>query len=77
MVNVTKVVDVALKAAERSDGVWWGYVVAAVMAIRGAQTAFILFSTFLELRPVLAAHDVQTSINSRLESRISKSKTPV
>jgi hypothetical protein len=33
--------------------------------IRGAQTAFILFSTFLDLRPVSAAHDVQTSINSR------------
>jgi hypothetical protein len=36
-------------------------------ATRGAQTAFVLFSTFLDLRPVSAAHDVQTSINSRLE----------
>jgi hypothetical protein len=44
---------------------------------RGAQTAFILFSTFLDLRPVSAAHDVQTSINSRLEIQISKSKMPV
>jgi hypothetical protein len=44
---------------------------------RGAQTAFILFSTFLDLRPVSAAHDLQTSINSRLEIRISKSKTPI
>jgi hypothetical protein len=44
---------------------------------RGAQTAFILFSTFLDLRPVSAAHDVQTSINCRLKIRISKSKTPI
>jgi hypothetical protein len=39
--------------------------------------AFILFSTFLDLRPVLAAKDLQTSIDGRLEIRISKSKTPV
>jgi hypothetical protein len=45
--------------------------------IRGAQTAFILFSTFPDLRPVSAANDLQTSINGRLEIRISKSKTPV
>jgi hypothetical protein len=45
--------------------------------IRGAQTAFILFSTFLHLRPVSAANDVQTSINGGLEIRISNSKTPV
>jgi hypothetical protein len=44
---------------------------------RGAQTAFILFSTFLDLRPVSAANDLQTSINGQLEIRISKSKTPV
>jgi hypothetical protein len=43
----------------------------------GAQTAFIHFSTFLDLRPVAAANDLQTSINGRLETRISKSKTPV
>jgi hypothetical protein len=46
-------------------------------ANRGAQTAFILFSMFLDSRPVSAAHDVPTSINSRLEIRICKSKTPV
>jgi hypothetical protein len=39
---------------------------------RGAQTAFILFSTFLDLRPVSAATAAQTSINSCLEIRISK-----
>jgi hypothetical protein len=44
---------------------------------RGAQTAFILFSTFLDLRPVSAANDLQTSINGRLEIGISNSKTPV
>jgi hypothetical protein len=44
---------------------------------RGAQTAFILFSTFLDLRPVSAANDLQASKNGRLEIRISKSKTPV
>jgi hypothetical protein len=44
---------------------------------RGAQTAFILFSTFLDLRPVSAANELQTSINGRLEIRIFKSKTPV
>jgi hypothetical protein len=43
----------------------------------GAQTAFIRFSTFLDLRPVSAANDLQTSINGRLEIRIYKSKTPV
>jgi hypothetical protein len=43
---------------------------------RGAQTAFILFSTFLDLRPVSAANDLQTSINGQLEIRISRSKTP-
>jgi hypothetical protein len=32
--------------------------------ITGAQPAFILFSTFLDPRPVSGAHDVQTSINS-------------
>jgi hypothetical protein len=47
------------------------------MLIKGAQTAFILFSTFLDLRPVWAASDLQISINGRLEIRISKSKTPV
>jgi hypothetical protein len=31
-------------------------------ATRGAQTAFILFSTFLEIRPVSAASYSQTSI---------------
>jgi hypothetical protein len=45
--------------------------------IRGAQTAFILFSTFLDLRPVSAANDLQASKNGRLEIRISKSKMPV
>jgi hypothetical protein len=49
----------------------------SVMEYRGAQTAFILFSTFLDLRPVSAANELQTSINGRLEIRISKSKTPV
>jgi hypothetical protein len=44
---------------------------------RGAQTAFILILTFLDLRPVSAANDLQTSINGRLEIRLSKSKTPV
>jgi hypothetical protein len=39
--------------------------------------AFILFSTFLDLRPVSAANDLQTSINGRLEIQLSKSKTPV
>jgi hypothetical protein len=53
------------------------FVAVRVIVIRGAQTAFILFSTFLDLRPVSAANNVQTSINSRLEIRISKSKTPV
>jgi hypothetical protein len=47
------------------------------ITIRGAQTAFILFSTFLYLRPVWAANDLQISINGRLEIRISNSKTPV
>jgi hypothetical protein len=45
--------------------------------IRGAHTAFIFVSTFLRLRPVSAANDLQTSINSQLEFRISNSKTPV
>jgi hypothetical protein len=45
--------------------------------VRGAQTAFILFATFLDLRPVSAANGLQTSINGWLEIRISKSKTPV
>jgi hypothetical protein len=40
--------------------------------IRGAQAAFVLFSTFLGLRPVSTANAAQTSINSRLEIRISK-----
>jgi hypothetical protein len=53
------------------------YLIRPGAANRGAQTAFILFSTFLDLRPVSAALDVQTFINSRLEIRISKSKTPV
>jgi hypothetical protein len=43
----------------------------------GAQTAFILLSTFLDLRPVSAANDLQTSINGRLEIRMSKTKTPI
>jgi hypothetical protein len=37
----------------------------AYTLIRGAQTAFILFSTFLDLRPVSAAHDAQTSASGR------------
>jgi hypothetical protein len=63
--------DVALSNGATDDIVKIGH------HLSRAQTAFILFSTFLELRPVSAAHDVQTSINSRLEIRISKSKTPV
>jgi hypothetical protein len=46
-------------------------------SIRAAQTVVYFFSTFLEFRPVSTTHDVYTSINSRLEIRISKSKTPV
>jgi hypothetical protein len=44
---------------------------------RGAQTAVIFVSTFLRLRLVSAANDLQISINSQLEFRISNSKTPV
>jgi hypothetical protein len=43
---------------------------------RVAQTAFILFSTFLDIRPVSDASDWQTSIYGGLEIRISNSKTP-
>jgi hypothetical protein len=39
--------------------------------------AFVLFSTFLDLTPVSATHEVHTSINSLLEISISRSKTPV
>jgi hypothetical protein len=46
-------------------------------ANRGTQTAFIPFSTFLYLRLVWSANGSQISINGRLDSRISKSKTPV
>jgi hypothetical protein len=55
---------------------YWSWV-AFILSIRAAQTVVYFFSTFLEFRPVSATHDVYTSINSRLEIRISKSKTPV
>jgi hypothetical protein len=57
--------------------VWLRGSLSARSANGGAQIAFIPFSTFLDLRPVSAANDLQTSINGRLAIRISKSKTPV
>jgi hypothetical protein len=45
--------------------------------IRVAQTSFILFSTFLYLRPVSAASDSHRWTYGVLEIRISNSKTPV
>jgi hypothetical protein len=47
------------------------------MLNRVAQTAFILFSTFLDSRPVSAASDLQPWIYGGLEILISNSKTPV
>jgi hypothetical protein len=55
------------KTARRLSGYTWSETyldVPDILALsnRGAQTAFILFSTFLDLRPVSAASYSQTSI---------------
>jgi hypothetical protein len=44
---------------------------------RGAQTAFIRFSTFLDLRPVSAANVAQTLMDSQLEILSSNRRTPL